>query len=115
MKQKRYRALCVLLSTLLLASGTLTGCGSGQASGVSKETQTEDSAKKSSSNKSTSNKEQAPEIEGLEYQKTMNLTYATEFNVFYYKGGYKLLDVKDDRQYLIVPERKHQKAWTGIS
>ena len=41
MKQKRYRALCVLLSTLLLASGTLTGCGSGQASGVSKETQTE--------------------------------------------------------------------------
>ena len=60
MKQKRYRALCVLLSTLLLASGTLTGCGSGQASGVSKETQTEDSAKKSSSNKSTSNKEKAP-------------------------------------------------------
>nr|WP_296032301.1 ABC transporter substrate-binding protein [uncultured Dorea sp.] len=112
MKQKRYRALCVLLSTLLLASGTLTGCGSGQASGVSKETQTEDSAKKSSSNKSTSNKEKAPEIEGLEYQKTMNLTYATEFNVFYYKGGYKLLDVKDDRQYLIVPEGK--KAPKGL-
>lgn len=86
----------MILSTLLLVSGALTGCGSGQTSGVSKETQTEDVAEK----------KKAPEIAGLEYEKTMKLKYATEFNVFYYKGGYKLLDVKDDRQYLIVPEGK---------
>ena len=106
MKRRKYKALCVLLSTLVLASGALTGCGSGQASGVSKETKTEDTAQKNTS------KEKAPKIEGLEYQKTMKLTYATEFNVFYYKGGYKLLDVKDDRQYLIVPEGK--KAPKGM-
>lgn len=86
----------MILSTLILAFGTLTGCGSGQASGVSKETQTEE----------TPEKKKAPEIAGLEYEKTMKLKYATQFNVFYYKGGYKLLDVKDDRQYLIVPEGK---------
>ena len=28
----------------------------------------------------------------------------------YYKGGYKLLDVHDDRQYLIVPEGKKKPA-----
>lgn len=86
----------MILSTLILAFGTLTGCGSGQASGVSKETQTEE----------TPEQKKAPEIAGLEYEKTMKLKYATQFNVFYYKGGYKLLDVKDDRQYLIVPEGK---------
>ena len=89
-------SLCVIFSTLLLVSAALTGCGSGQTSGVSKETQTEEVAEE----------KKAPEIAGLEYEKTMKLKYATEFNVFYYKGGYKLLDVKDDRQYLIVPEGK---------
>ena len=36
----------------------------------------------------------------------MDLTYATEFDVYYYKDGYKLLDVHEDRQYLVVPEGK---------
>ena len=46
----------------------------------------------------------APEIEGLTYESTMDLTYATEFDVYYYKDGYKLIDVHEDKQYLIVPE-----------
>ena len=36
----------------------------------------------------------------------MDLTYAKEFDVYYYKDGYKLIDVHEDRQYLIVPEGK---------
>ena len=40
----------------------------------------------------------------------MQLKYATGFDVYYYKGGYKLLDVHDDRQYLIVPEGKKKPA-----
>lgn len=36
----------------------------------------------------------------------MDLTYAQEFDVFYYKDGYKLIDVHEGRQYLIVPEGK---------
>ena len=46
----------------------------------------------------------------LEYKKTMKLKYATGFDVYYYKEGYKLLDVHEDRQYLIVPEGKKKPA-----
>ena len=52
----------------------------------------------------------APKIDGLEYKKTMKLKYATGFDVYYYKEGYKLLDVHEDRQYLIVPEGKKKPA-----
>ncbi len=50
----------------------------------------------------------APEIEGLTYEATMDLTYATEFDVYYYKDGYKLIDVHEDKQYLIVPEGEEE-------
>ena len=43
----------------------------------------------------------------------MDLTYATEFDVYDYKDGYKLLDVHEDRQYLVVPEGK--EAPEGLS
>lgn len=45
-------------------------------------------------------------MHGLTYESAMNLTYAQEFDVFYYKDGYKLIDVHEGRQYLIVPEGK---------
>ena len=38
----------------------------------------------------------------------MDLTYATEFDVYYYKDGYKLIDVHEDKQYLIVPEGEEE-------
>ena len=46
----------------------------------------------------------APEIAGLEYESSMELSYATEFSVDYYVGGYKLLSVSDGSHYLVVPE-----------
>lgn len=46
----------------------------------------------------------APEIAGLEYESSMELSYATEFSVDYYAGGYKLLSVSDGSRYLVVPE-----------
>ena len=49
---------------------------------------------------------QGPEIAGLTYKYAMNLTYATEFDVYYYEDGYKVLDVHEDRPYLVVPEGK---------
>ena len=36
----------------------------------------------------------------------MDLTYATEFDVYYYKDGYKLIDIQESGKYLIVPEGK---------
>jgi len=49
---------------------------------------------------------EAPEIDGLEYDHTMELKAATGFHVYYYKDGYKLIDVPLSGQYLIIPEGK---------
>ena len=46
----------------------------------------------------------APEIPGLTYASTMELEYADGFHVFYYEGGYKLIDVPNSGQYLIIPD-----------
>ena len=46
----------------------------------------------------------APNIEGLTYESTMELTYAECFDVYYYEGGYALIDVLDSARYLVVPE-----------
>ena len=48
--------------------------------------------------------EPALEIPGLEYESTMPLKYAKEFQVDYFAGGYKLLSIGDGNRYLIVPE-----------
>ncbi len=46
----------------------------------------------------------APELPGLTCESAMELTYAEGFDVYYYNDGFKLIDVKEDRQYLVVPE-----------
>ena len=104
MKKRTYRLLCILASTVLLVTGALTGCSSSGKSGVSKGDGTQQTEENGAEEK------KAPKIDGLKYQKTMQLKYATGFDVYYYKGGYKLLDVHDDRQYLIVPEGKKKPA-----
>lgn len=48
----------------------------------------------------------APDITGLTYESTMDLSFAECFDVYYYKDGYKLLDVHDSARYLLVPEGK---------
>ena len=104
MKKRTYRLLCVLANTVLLVTGALTGCSTSGKSGVSKGDGTQQTEENGAEEK------KAPKIDGLKYQKTMQLKYATGFDVYYYKGGYKLLDVHDDRQYLIVPEGKKKPA-----
>ena len=50
--------------------------------------------------------EEAPELPGLTYESTMELSFAECFDVYYYNDGYKLLDVHDSARYLLVPEGK---------
>lgn len=83
MKRKWYQYIAVLPICIF----ALTGCGSSQE-------------------KAKENRDSAPEIAGLTYEKTMNLTYAEEFDVYYYKGGYKLINIQESGKYLIVPEGK---------
>ena len=48
----------------------------------------------------------APEITGITIESKLVLNYAECFNVYYCADGYKLLDVKDGAQYLLIPEGK---------
>lgn len=43
-------------------------------------------------------------IAGLKYESSMEVKYATGFSVDYYEGGYTLIDVIGDCQYLLIPE-----------
>lgn len=48
------------------------------------------------------------EIPGLTYEKSMELSYAEQFQVDYYQGGYALLTtVMDGNHFLVVPEGKN--------
>lgn len=99
MKKRIYKITAILLTMALF----LGGCGSAKSSQDSASATTQTTSEKSDD---TSKTAEAPEIDGLTYESAMDLTYAQEFDVFYYKDGYKLIDVHEGRQYLIVPEGK---------
>lgn len=101
------KKLCKITALLLAAALSLGGCGQPGAGKKSTDStqQAEEQTWNTKDDQSKSDKK-GPEIEGLTYESTMDLTYATEFDVYYYKDGYKLLDVHEDRQYLVVPEGK---------
>lgn len=43
-------------------------------------------------------------IQELEYEKSMELKYAKQFGVDFYKGGYALIKIKDGGDFLVVPD-----------
>ena len=107
------KKLCRITALLLAAVLSLGGCGQpGAGKKRTDSTQQTEETKNKKEDQSKSDKK-GPEIDGLTYESTMNLTYATEFDVYDYKDGYKLLDVHEDRQYLVVPEGK--EAPEGLS
>ena len=94
---------------MLSAALLLGGCGSTAASGGNSGNNSAGADVTKDKTKDAADKtKKAPEIEGLTYESTMDLTYATEFDVYYYKDGYKLIDVHEDKQYLIVPKGKEE-------
>ena len=106
------KKLCRITALLLAAVLSLGGCGQpGAGKKRTDSTQQTEETKNKKEDQSKSDKK-GPEIDGLTYESTMDLTYATEFDVYDYKDGYKLLDVHEDRQYL-VPEGK--EAPEGLS
>lgn len=49
---------------------------------------------------------EASSVSGLEYERSMELSYAEEFSVDYYKGRYALITIADSDRFLVVPEGK---------
>ena len=86
MKKTSSRLIVIFTSlvTALAVIFTVTGCGSSQ-SGEERRT--------------------APHIDGLTYEGSMSPEYAESFDVYYYSGGYAVIDTfTGGRQYLVVPE-----------
>lgn len=46
----------------------------------------------------------APDVAGMECEGKMKLDYAECFDIYYYEGGYALIDVHESASYLLVPE-----------
>ncbi|MBO4359784.1 MAG: ABC transporter substrate-binding protein [Eubacteriaceae bacterium] len=45
-----------------------------------------------------------PKVGSLKYEGQMDLVYATTFDVYYYEGGYALIRIYEDNDYLVIPE-----------
>lgn len=87
--------VAVLLAALL--AGLCVGCGStGSSDGASGDAQQAESQ--------TGLDPNAPEIEGLTYESTVNLEYAERFKIYRYEGGYSVIRVYDGRDYILIPE-----------
>ena len=65
---------CILLSTVLLGTAALTGCGQ------TKKNTTDTKKTESSSTKESAKEKKGPEIDGLTYESAMDLEYAEDSN-----------------------------------
>ncbi len=88
MKKKIHILVSLALSTSLLAVTPV------MAETSEAETKTEQST------------ETKTDLAGLKYDHSLELQYADQFSVDYYEGGYALITIEGDGQFLLVPEGK---------
>ncbi|HNW03874.1 MAG TPA: ABC transporter substrate-binding protein [Oscillospiraceae bacterium] len=98
MKNKLAALLLVFLTVLLTGCG---GAGSG-AAGVA-DPAAPDLSGPSAAQESAADPD-APVVDGLIYASTMKLDYAECFDVYFYEGGYAVVEIDGSRGYLVVPE-----------
>ena len=118
MERKISKPIVILISLILALSLVLAACGGscsaqGQGSASAPQGSASSNADSGEEGASSGTLKPAPEIAGLTLESTMEKEYATEFDVFYYSDGYKVLSISDGRQYLLVPEGKEVPAETG--
>ena len=106
-RKKCMKIICLLIIGL---SG-LTGCGSPSSDSTENSqtavvlTQDTEQKENTGANEGAEKDSAKPEHAGLQYESSMELLYAENFQVDYYKDGYIMLTTKmDDRQFLVVPK-----------
>ena len=82
MRKSILKKFSLVMAAMLFIACLLTGCGA-----TAPEADTE-----------------APKIGNLKYEGQMDLVYATTFDVYYYEGGYALIRIYEDNDYLVIPE-----------
>lgn len=93
-RKTRIKIIGILFAGLLL----LYGCGS-PSSHLAEVTEITEAAE-------SAGEKETDTAEGLVYEGSMELQYAQNFAIDYYKGGYKLLTITDGTEILVVPEGK---------
>lgn len=106
-RKKCMKIICLLMIGL---SG-LTGCGSPSSDSTENSQTTVVLAQDTEQKENTGDNEGAEkdsaksEYAGLQYESSMELLYAENFQVDYYKDGYIMLTTKmDDKKFLVVPK-----------
>ena len=97
--KKNYSKSLILVLILVMSIAIITGCSNNDPS-------VDSSVNKNGENDSNSNSVNSEEnYDGkLVFDYSLELDYAKNFSVDYYKGGYKLIKISDGRQFLTVPE-----------
>ena len=81
----------LILMTILAAVLLFTACATETASDIADTSVTTTIAEETA-------------VNTLEFDYSMELAYAKNFTVDYYKGGYKMITISDGRQFLTIPE-----------
>ncbi len=101
MKQNRFIALLLCLALLL----ALCGCGGGKTEQpAATAAPASDGGSTQPATEARPGEENAPKFEGLTYESTVPLTYADQFAIYRYEGGYRYIDMNNSDKMLVVPE-----------
>ena len=55
----------------------------------------------------------AAQIDGLTYVGTVPLSYADQFSIDCYEGGYALITISNGDRLLVIPPEKEPPSWSG--
>jgi len=78
MRTIRNKTIIVLISVFLISAALTVNAGAGE--------------------------EERQQPEGLVYESSLELSYANQFSVDYYEGGYKYITIADGQAFLMIPE-----------
>ena len=92
MKRHTERLLCAVLSTTMVCAVPAAVPQAARA----QETENNEHAQESIS--------EAPALPGLTWDHALELSYADQFSVDYYEGGYKFFTIEGDGEFLLIPD-----------
>ena len=100
MNKKRSLLAALLALALLLP---LAACG-GKTEAPAPTAASADTAAAPAASTPRPGEENAPKLDGLTYERTVENLYADQFTIYCYEGGYRYIDMKNSDKMLVVPE-----------
>ena len=106
-------AVCMTAVALISACGAEPGTARQTSAVTEQQVQTPSASEESKESENVSNESaasndaaDAPEIKGLVFTEKMTKDYAEQFDVYKYEDGYAVFSIKDEGQFLLVPDGK---------